>query len=64
VREKKGGMKRTHVLKLDVALFTKFGHGVVSNLGWGKKPDKTHGLSLRKVSNGMQKRPLANKSKS
>jgi hypothetical protein len=37
-------MKRTHVLKLDVALFTKFGHGVVSNLGWDKKLDKTHGL--------------------
>ena len=26
-------MRRTYVLKLDVAQFTKFGHGIVSNLG-------------------------------
>jgi hypothetical protein len=37
-------MKRTHVLKLDVAQFAKFGHSIVSNLGGDKELDEAHGL--------------------
>lgn len=44
IEKKKGDMKRTHVLKLDVALFTKFGNSIVSNLGRDKELDKAHGL--------------------
>jgi len=37
-------MKKTHVLKLDVAQFTKFGHSIVSNLGRDEELDEAHGL--------------------
>ena len=37
-------MKRTHVLKLDVTQFAKFGYGIVSNLGRDEELDEAHGL--------------------
>ena len=41
---KRGHVKRTYVLEFDISQFTKFGHSVVSDLGWYKELDEAHGL--------------------
>jgi hypothetical protein len=49
-QRKKRDIRRTHVLKLDIAQFTKFCHGIVSNLGGDEELDEAHSLRASKRS--------------